>query len=275
MRNVRLHATEHGAVFVQELRGRMTTTTPGSVPMLDDPTSFTIQLSSGRVVIEPNDLAAILNEWVFNYRGAPLHNLHVRIKGNHLIQSGSMRKGLDLPFEIESEISLTPEGLIRAHPVRTRILGVNGEKLMRAFGLRLDKLLDLRGSRGASVKGDDIFLDPLRLMPPPSIVGRVASVRIENGSLVQEFVRTADDTLFARFRHGDTTATNYVYFRGGRLQFGKLTMSDTDLQIVDDHPSDPFDLNLAEYNRQLVAGYSKNLVGFGLVTYFPDYATLK
>jgi len=50
-----------------------------------------------------------------------------------------------------------------------------------------------------------------------------------------------------------------MYFRGGRLRFGKLTMQDTDLMLVDAAPADPFRFNLAEYARQLVAGYSKTL----------------
>ena len=275
MRNVRLHATEHAIVQVHELHGRMISTTSGRFPVLDDPTTFSIDVSAGSVAIEAKDLGELMNEWVFNYRGSPLHGLKAKFEGEHLVLSGALRKGLDIPFVITSEITLMPDGMIRSHPIRTRILGVNGEKLMKAFGLRMDKLLDLTGSHGASIKGEDIYLDPQKLMPPPSVIGRLASVRIENGAIVQEFVRTPDDTIFARMKHGDPAATNYVYFRGGRLQFGKLTMTDTDLQIVDQQQADPFDLNLKDYNRQLVAGYSKNLPGLGLVTYFPDYATLK
>ena len=35
---------------------------------------------------------------------------------------------------------------------------------------------------------------------------------------------------------------NYMYYRGGRLRFGKLTMDDTDLLLVDEDPKDPFSL---------------------------------
>lgn len=275
MRNVRLHATEHAILLVHDLRGRMITRTPGSFPVLDDPSSFAIEVSSGTVALSASDLAALMNEWVFNYRGSPLHGLKAKFDGEHLVLSGALRKGLDIPFEITSEVSLTDDGMIRSHPVKTKILGLNGEKLMKAFGLRLDKLLDLSGSRGGSVKGEDIYLDPAKLMPPPTVIGRLASVRIAGDEMVQEFIRTPGDTIFARLKHGDPAATNYVNFRGGRLQFGKLTMTDTDLQIVDQQQADAFDLNLKEYNRQLVAGYSKNLPGLGLVTYFPDYGTLK
>ena len=51
---------------------------------------------------------------------------------------------------------------------------------------------------------------------------------------------------------------NYVYFAGGTIRFGKLTMADADLQLIDTDPRDPFDFFPAEYQRQLVAGYSRN-----------------
>jgi len=61
-----------------------------------------------------------------------------------------------------------------------------------------------------------------------------------------------------------------MYFRGGRLRFGKLTMQDIDLMLVDAAPADPFRFDLARYTRQRVAGYSKTMPDKGLVTFMPD-----
>ena len=72
----------------------------------------------------------------------------------------------------------------------------------------------------------------------------------------------------------DSTIPNFVYFRGAQLQFGKLLMSDTDLLIVDADPSNPFDLNLQEYAKQLVAGTSRTLPSMGLRVEMPAYTTL-
>ena len=69
-----------------------------------------------------------------------------------------------------------------------------------------------------------------------------------------------------------TPRGNYIWFRGGTIRFGKLTMSDADLQLIDMHPADPFDFFSAKYSTQLVAGYSKNTPQQGLRTYMPDYA---
>jgi hypothetical protein len=61
-----------------------------------------------------------------------------------------------------------------------------------------------------------------------------------------------------------------MYYRGGTLRFGKLTMADTDLLLVDADQKDPFDFSPERYNDQLVAGYSKNTRAHGLIVYMPD-----
>lgn len=92
--------------------------------------------------------------------------------------------------------------------------------------------------------------------------------------LVQVFTRTADDTIFGTFVRPDCGARNFIYFRGDRPRFGKLTMADTDLLIHDGDEHDPLDLYLARYNRQLVAGHTKNLANYGLRTWMVDYGKL-
>jgi hypothetical protein len=64
-------------------------------------------------------------------------------------------------------------------------------------------------------------------------------------------------------------------YRGNKLQFGKLLMSDTDLVLIDPAPKDPFDFYLDRYKDQLVAGYSKTTPSFGLNVYMVDFNKLK
>ena len=44
-------------------------------------------------------------------------------------------------------------------------------------------------------------------------------------------------------------AKNYIYWRGGSLSFGKLTMTATDLELVDMDPKDAFDFSVAALER--------------------------
>jgi hypothetical protein len=98
----------------------------------------------------------------------------------------------------------------------------------------------------------------------------VTAVRIERDSLVQVF-----GSGTRKHMSPPATAKNYIYWRGGDLSFGKLTMSTTDLELIDEDPSDPFDFSVDRWNEQLVAGYSKVTPERGLKAHMPDYNELR
>jgi hypothetical protein len=261
-------------VRIQHLEGEVLRTAPGHPATLDDPKSYRIRVTGGRVALTGSDLGGILNSVVFGYAGAPLRNLAVRTDGNEIVQTGVMHKGVDFRFRLRGTLSLMPDGRVRIHPSEVRVLGLNGEKVLHLFGLHLDNLLDLSKARGATVKGDDLFLDPISILPPPAIDGRLATIAVDGPRIAEDFVRLPDDSVFGGFVRADTAFHNFVYFRGGELQFGKLLMSNTDLRIVDADPRTPFDLNLPHYTKQLVAGTSHTLGNQGLLVYMPDFSRL-
>ena len=127
-------------------------------------------------------------------------------------------------------------------------------------------MIKTQESRGVKVKENDLILDPERLLPPPHIRGRVTAVRIEGDRIIQVFGGGSGKNLSPSI----PSAEHYMYFSGGELSFGKLTMHGADLQIIDDDPKDPFDFFLARYAGQLIAGTSHTLPDKGLVVYMPD-----
>ncbi len=272
--NVDLGVTDQVTIRVRTLHGEVLRTSPAKPAALDDPLSFKIRVTSATVGLTGTDLGGILNTVVFAYPNAPLRDLQVRTDGDQIIQTGIIHKGVDLRFRLHGTLSLMPDGRIRIHPTAMRILGINGEKVLSMAGLHLDNVLDLKGAKGATVKGDDLFLDPALILPPPAIDGHLASIHIEGAEVVQDFVRSPDDSVFGRYVKSDTTGHNFVYFRGGELRFGKLLMNDTDLRILGPDSKSPFSMNLPHYGKQLVAGQSRTLASQGLVVYMPDYATL-
>jgi hypothetical protein len=274
MRNVDLHLTNQVVIRVRSLHGEVLRTDRERPPALDDATSFRIRVTAGTVALTGADLGALLNTVVFAYPNAPLRDLRLRTDGDEIIQTGIMHKGVDLRFRLRGTLDLTPDGRVRIHPSAVHILGFNGQKVLHLFGLRLESLLDLRGARGASVKGDDLFLDPTAILPAPAIDGHLAAVRIEGTEVVQEFVRLGDDALFRRAVHADTVDHNFIYFHGGQLRFGKLLMNDTDLRIVGTDQTGAFDMSLPHYSQQLVAGYSRTLANQGLLVDMPNFAAL-
>lgn len=271
MRHVDFHVADGVVLRIRRLDGEMHGIRDGVVSF-DDPTSYETEIRSAEVALRGSDLTALMNDHVFAYRGAPLSHLHVEMRDGIVRQKGTLHKGVDIPFELDAEPSLTADGRIRLHPRRIRIFGVNGEKLMRALGLTLQKMVDLSKAKGIAVEKNDLLLDATAVLPPPAVRGRLTRVRVEGGELVQSFGSAADSAAVASRPAAlpDSSATNFMYYRGGVLRFGKLFMVDAEMLVVDDDPRDPFDFDNPRYQRQLIAGSSRTLPDLGLEVRMPD-----
>jgi hypothetical protein len=256
---------------IRTLRGRLDPTSRARPVTLDDPKSFTLEADSGVAVISTDSLTHLLNSYVFAYEGAPLKNISVSVKDGRLVQKGTMHKGVDLPFELEGSLSATEDGAIRLHADKLKSEHIPVKGLLHLFGEDLSKLINVSEARGVRVEGDDIILYPSRMMPPPHIHGRITDVRVEGDAIVQVFGGGPSEAPL----RPPARAANYIYHRGGILRFGKLTMSDADLELIDNDPSTPFDFSLENYNRQLVAGYSRNTPSHGLIVRIPDYVRVE
>jgi hypothetical protein len=141
--------------------------------------------------------------------------------------------------------------------------------LLDLLGIDLDRLLNTKNIHGVAVDKDDLLLDPQQILPPPRIQGKVTAVRIQGSDVVQIF-GIKQSSNFAAKQPG-----NYMAFRHSDMRFGKLTMHDSDLIMVDMDPVDPFDFFLDHYQEQLVAGYTKSTPEYGLRVYVRDYNKLR
>jgi hypothetical protein len=133
----------------------------------------------------------------------------------------------------------------------------------------MDDLLKVEPGPGVVVDGNDLILDISKVLPVPGFSGRLSAVRIENERLVQVF-GNADPRPAS-----PGTSRHHIYWRGGQLSFGKLTMTETDLELVDEDPRDPFDFSVDRWNEQLVVGYSKTMADRGLRAHMPDFNDLR
>lgn len=269
MRRVDFYVDSAVVLHIRHLDGTMRSKKGGPV-IFDDKSSFIIAIDTAEVGMTGADLSALLNKYVFGYKGSPLSHLHLRTEGDHVVQTGRMHKLATISFEITATMDVTPDGLIRIHPTKTKILGMNGDKLMKFLGLSLEKLLDLRGAKGATVHGNDILLDPAKILPPPTIEGRVVSVRVDGDEVVQAFGETHPHPPVQALVPPDTKVPNYMYYKGGTLRFGRLLMLDAEMQITDLNPEDVFRFDLSRYNAQLVAGYERTLADGGLEVWMRD-----
>jgi hypothetical protein len=273
MRNVDFHVSSHVVIHIGKLRGEAIATQAGQPVTFDDRRSFRIDIAGADVGMTLVDLSNLLNEYVFAYPGAPLFDLRASSDGERLRLTGKLHKGGDVPFEILASLSTTASGEIRLHPTSIRIARVPAGGLLKLVGLRLDKLLNLSGSRGARVTGNDILLDIQRMIPPPEIRGHLASVHLAGDQMRLTFA-SATLALSVAEPVPPEPATNYLYFRGGTIRIGKLFMVHSDLEIIDTAPADPLDFDIDQYARQLDAGFVKTTPAHGLIVHMPDLHTL-
>ena len=269
MRNVVFRVGDGVEVRVIDLAGHLLSTT-NSAPVFDNISSYVVAVDAARVAMTPESLTNLMNHHVFSGEHAPIKNITIGIDGGELTQSGTLKKGVPVPFSIKATVAATPDGRLRLHPTSIKAAGFVSKRVLDFFGIELEDLVKTKHVNGVAVDGDDLLLDPAQLLPPPQMRGHLTRAWIENGLVMQQFGGATPRTAIAPAgRH-----TNYMYYRGGTLRFGKLTMRDADLLLVDSDPKDAFDFSPKNYNDQLIAGYSKNTAARGLIVYMPDLSDL-
>jgi hypothetical protein len=270
MGNVDLRVTDNIILGVRHLRGRFVPADRSDMPYLDDKLSYTVAIDSAEIALDMASLNALMMRTLGGDR-SNVKKVKVSVDDHHqLRQQGVLTKGIPVPFDVKGAIEATPDGRIKIHAASVRGFGLPVNPLMKMLSLEMDDLLKVKAGAGVTVDKNDLILDPQQIVPPPFIRGKVTAVRLEGDRLVQSFGSRDWQRLSP-----PAVSPNHIYWRGGELQFGKLTMAETDLELVDDDPRDPFDFSVDHWNDQLVAGYSKNTPGKGLKAHMPDYNDLK
>jgi hypothetical protein len=155
------------------------------------------------------------------------------------------------------------------HTEKVKALHVPVKKVMALFGIELANTINTSKVPGMDTDKNDLILDLGVLLPPPHIVGKISAARVGRNDITVIY-GDGGKHLAAP----PEAAANYMLFRGNRVKFGKLTMEDTDLMLIDMDPKDPLDWDQERYKDQLVAGYSKITGDSGLRTFAKDFAKL-
>jgi hypothetical protein len=268
MANVDLHMTADVTLHVKQLRGRFVPVNR-DVPYLDDKQSYAVAVDTGEVAIDLATLNALMVRSLGGDR-SNIEKLKVSFENGALRQQGVIDSKVNVPFKSTAAISATPDGRIRVSTQSMRGFGLPIRPLMNLLGLQMDDLVKVAPGSGVETDGNDLIIDPAKVIPAPSVRGHLTAVRIENNQMVQVFGSARGKSVASR-----PLSPNHIYWRGSQLSFGKLTMSDTDLELIDADPKDPFDFSIDHWNDQLVAGYSKTLQDGGLKAVLPDYNDLQ
>ena len=265
--NVLFRYSPQLAVFIVRLRGTLIPTEGHTVPSFNDPASFVIGVEAAEIRVTSDQLASLMNTRLASAPKAQVKNVRITASGSNLLIDGTMKKGLHIPFHAIASVGLTSDNRIRIDVHQVKVVYVPVKGVLAALGLSMEDLVSQKGLKGMSVAGDSFLIDPQTAFPPPQIRAKVTGVRVAGNGI----------TLL--FGQGEPHLTmgekgNYIALRGGRIQYGREEMFDSNLTMTDSTPADPFEFYLGQYWKQMVAGTIKVTPDKALRIRVPDYSKI-
>jgi hypothetical protein len=249
-------------VYVRWLRGQMVRTRRGVNPTFDDPESFNLEIKAGVVRANIGDIGNFLNAGgVVN---SPLKNITLLADGDQIKLTGTLHKLFSFPVEVKGTIAAASDNRIQMHVTKINVLKIPLKGLLGGLHIEVSDLVNAKGIPGIQISGNDIFFDTLRLLPPPHIHGQLTMARVVSPDIEEVFGNPEEAvTRVEQWR-------NFLKLSNGTIDFGKLTMHHVDLIMVDLSDDAWFDLDLNNYQNQLVNGYTRMTPTAGLQIFMPD-----
>jgi len=264
--NLRLRKGPSFRVYVRWLRGHMIPTRPNINPSFDDPESFVIDIKTGVLRANIGDISNFLN--ASRGANAPLKNIRVSGNEDQIKLTGTLQKLIPLPVELVGTMAAAPDNRIQIHVTKLSVLKIPFKAILGSFHVTISDLFGSQGIPGIQISKNDIFLETQKLLPPPHIRGQLTSVRIINPDL---------EAIYGNAKEAVSRVEqwrNFLRLREGTIDFGKLTMRNVDVIMVDLSNDAWFDLDLAHYQEQLVNGYTRMTAQAGLQIFMPDLDTI-
>jgi len=250
-------------VYISWLRGLMLRTGKDSNPSFDDPESFVFLIQKGVIHANLGDIGNYLNADV--PATFPLKKITIIGEDDQVKLTGTLHKLLlPLPVELTSTVSATPDGRIHLHITKINVLKIPLKGLLGGLHVEIDDIMGKSPLAGVQVSDNDLFFDTTKLLPPPHIRGQLTKVTVARPDLVLIYGNARDDEQHLAQWH------NFLQLNGGTLDFGKLTMHHVDLTLIDASKDPWFDLDLVNYQAQLVNGYTRMTPQAGLEIFMPD-----
>ncbi|RRA48529.1 hypothetical protein D1Y84_09740 [Acidipila sp. EB88] len=267
--NLLLRKGPNFRVYIPWMRGTMVRTDPGRTPSFDNASSFGLHVEKGIMEVRLEDLAHYLNASAVPH--ARLTRISLSARGGQIHLLGTAHKLLPIPVEIVGTISAEQATVIRLHVLKVSMLKLPITGLLSGFHLTLADLLQ-SNQPGIRVAGNDILFNTDVIFPSPHITGPITSLRLatdKHGAYLEAvYGDTHADPALAQKWH------NFLQLTNGTLDFGKLTMHHVDLIMIDASNASWFDLDLINYQAQLVNGITRMTPQAGLQIFMPNVSAL-
>lgn len=262
--NLELRKGPEFRIYVRWIRGEMEPVKIARDPSLDDVDSFVFHIDRGLIHANVGDIQTFLNSAMAPQ--SPLKNIKLSGEGEQVKLAGTLRKlMMPLPVEIVGTLSPAPNGRIHFAVSKINVLKIPVKALLGGMKIEVKDIVGSEPVKGIEVAQNDIYLDTTNLLPPPHIRGQITHIAVKAPDVVVTYGDTTpeDEAELAKWH-------NFLRLRGGSVAFGKLTMQQADLTLIDASDDTWFDLDLAKYQDQVVKGYSRMTPEKGLEIFMPD-----
>ncbi len=264
--NLILRKGPHFRVYVRWIRGQMRSTRKDQNPSFDLPESFLLEIEKGVINVKLADIADYLNSGETGK--SPLTGISIENKDGELHVHGTLHKLMPLPVQLQGVPSPLPDGRLKFHLTKISVLKIPMKGLLRIFHVNAEDLVPSTGVAGVQVSENDLYLDTQRFLPPPHIHGQISSVSPSGDELKVIYGNAdTDEQKLAQWH-------NFLRLVGGSLDFGKLSMRQADLTMIDATDDPWFELDLANYQAQLVYGTTRMTEKAGVEIYMPNLKNL-
>ena len=250
-------------IYVRWLSGEVRRTNKNVNPSFDEPESFVLEVQRGIIHANIGDISHYLNTGAV--AGSPLTNISLTGDGNQISVHGTIHKlHIPLPIGLDGTISPAPDGRIHLHVDRLSVLKLPVKGLLGDFHVSIADLMGKTSIAGIEASQNDLYFDTQKLLPAPHIHGTLTRVRVKNPDIEVMYGDAQNDATRTEQWH------NFLALKGGTLDFGKLTMHNVDLIMIDASKDAWFDLDLVNYQAQVVNGYTRMTPQAGLEIFMPD-----
>lgn len=248
-------------IYIDWIQGKLVRTHEQINPTFDDPESFILHIDKGVIHANIGDISNYLNHTMAS--NAPLKDISIIPDGEEVKIRGTVKKIVPLPIEIAGTPAATEGGLVRLHVAKISVLKIPMKAILRHMDVKLQDLVKSTNVPGVQVTDNDIIFDTEKLLPPPHIHGKLTTARVRVPDIEVIYGNAPVDPSLGQWH-------NFLRFRNGALDFGKLTMHHVDLTMIDAANEPWFDLDLVNYQSQLVNGYTRMTAQAGLEIYMPS-----
>jgi len=239
------------AFDVDQLSALLVPKKPDDPVIIDDPSSFVFTPLNGSVVINPEGLTALFNQYLVDYPDTQMRNLSVKTQKGKLIVDGEASKipGTWLPFHMEGPVTLQQGHYFIYNPQKVEIAGIGTKGLLNLVNVQLQDLLQIE-TEGTELKGkNNVVLDLNYALPPPQQDVQVADMSIDDAGVHLTFTSNFKPTPQEPIVNSDS----YVMIQGGEVKTFRSVLTDVRLQMVA-KDGGRLDASLYNYRAQILSG---------------------